>query len=431
MGLLDKLFPQIFQKKSERIAINTFTGAGEITLLGIGGKQFIEDGYKSNPQLFSIINWIIKRTSRVKWQLFDVTNPEEKVEIFDHDYLTLINKPNPFQSKREFYEALTGYKKITGEVFVHGVAPQAGVNMGIPQELWVIPTPIVVPKFNSVGVPDLYEIRSAVKTETIPTEEMMYLKEFNPGSGNRGLSMIEAGVKTVTMSNDTYEANMRLLQNSGAKGILSLDDDNASATQEQVDLIEEKLNRKQGGPSKYGKAHVSSLKWNWQSIGLSAKDLVLIESHGLNLQDMCNLAQLPTELFNDKSASTFNNVQEARKTGITDAVIPENDAIRDGFNMWLTPTFEKRDKKKYVLDHDTRIYPELQKNMKELVDWLNVAWWFTGNQKLEQMDMPQSDNPVMSEILLPTSLIPSGEPEELEKAYQRLNAIKDKQSNVA
>ena len=430
MSRFTKFLKTIGLHVKQRQTINTFTGISQINLIGIGAKQFIKDGYKANPMLFAIINWITKRASKVEWQLLDVTNPKEPEEVFDHDYLTLLNHPNPMQSKREFYESAIGYKKITGETFIHGVSPENGINMGIPKEMWVIPSPIMEVEFDGVGMPSGFAIVGVGRSTEVPVEQMMYLREFNPGENNRGLSPIEAGAKVVSMSNDAYEANMRLLQNAGAKGILSLDDD-ASVTQEQLDVMETKMNEKYGGASAYGKKHISNLKWKWQQIGLSAKDLVLIETHSLNREDMCNMYQLPTELFNDKESSTFNNVQEARKTGLTDAVLPEIDSLRDGFDIWLTPLFNERDKKKYKLVHNKKVYPELQKNMKELVEWLAPAWWFTGNQKLEAMDMPTSENPLMDDILLPTNLVPTGEPEDLEKAHARFTRTKNKESDVA
>jgi len=424
MKLLDTILDRVGLQIKQRAITNTSIG-NELQLIKIGPDKFIKDGYKANPILFSAINWITTRVSKVKWQLFDVTNTEEKIEIFDHDYLRLINNPNPAQSKREFYESACGYKKINGETFIHGVSPDNGVNEGIPQELWVLPSPIMSVKFDGSGIPTKYIVQTA-QQQVIEPNAMMYLREFNPGTGNRGMSPIEAGVKVVTQSNDAYTANMRLLQNLGAQGLLSIDDDNANPTTAQIDRMETQINQKYSGASNYGRVMVNSLKWKWQQIGLSATDLALIESQRLSREDICNLFQLPTALFNDPSASTYNNIQEARKTAITDAVIPENDALKDGYNRWLTPLFNDRDNKKYWLTHDVMAYPELQKNHKELTEWLSQAWWMTGNQKLSIMEMAISDNPLMDEILLPTNLMPIGsDHDELVKAYSRHLEIDD------
>ena len=400
---------------------------GEFSLMGVGPKVYIDEGYKANPNLFSAISWITQRVANTKWQLFDTTDNDEHIEIFDHPLLELLENPNPSQSKSEFLESACGYKKITGEAFIHGVSPEMGVNSGKPKELWILPTPIMTVKFDGSGIANKFLIESAGKSEDIPVDEILYIRQFNPGSANRGMSTIEAGKRVVTQSNDAYDANMKLLQNLGPQGLLTMDDAAANPTQEQIDLMEQKINRKYGGASNYGKAMVNSLNWKWQQIGLSAADLSLMESQKMSLRDICNLFNLNSQLFNDPDNTTYNNIQEARKAGITDAVIPEIEAFKNGLNSWLTPKYGENLK----LGYDKNAFPELQKDLKSMAEWLSLAYWLTPNQKLEQMGFPQSDNPIMSEILLPTSVVPSGEPEELEKAYQRLNAIKDKQSNVA
>lgn len=414
MSLWTKLLDKVGLEIKARATINSIMGA-EISLLGIGSNVFIRDAYKANPNIFSTISWITQRVARTKWQLFDVSNKKEKKELFDHPILELLENPNPAQSKTEFLESACGYKKITGETFIQGVSPGAGINQGKPKELWVLPTPMMDVKFDRSGIPIEFVILSKGKKNTIPAEEIMYLRQFNPGEGNRGMSNIQAGIKVVSQSNSAYEANMRLIQNLGAQGILTLDDPNANADQGQIDLMETKINQKHGGASNYGKVMVSSTAWKWQQIGLNATDLALIESQKMSLRDICNLFNLNSQLFNDPDNTTYNNIQEARKAGITDAVQPEIEALRDGFNKWLVPKFGTH----LRLDYDQTTFPELQKNQKELTEWLSQAWWLTGNQKLQIMKMAQNDNPIMNEILIPTNLIPTGTPDDLEKAYSR------------
>ncbi|MFV2016241.1 MAG: hypothetical protein ACC656_12480, partial [Candidatus Heimdallarchaeota archaeon] len=118
-----------------------------------------------------------------------------------------------------------------------------------------------------------------------------------------------------------------------------------------------------------------------------------------------------TILLNDiDNNSTYKNYAEAKKSMITNSVLPHLVDLRDLYNFRLVPLFEKRDKKRYFLDLDLSSIPELMPDMTITSDVAAKAWWLTIDQKLEIMGYAAHDDPeVGSKTLIPSNLIPLDE----------------------
>ena len=402
-------------ERLQRVQVSTVNDA-VVSYMGGDQKAYIKQGYKKNANVYSVINWIVKKAAMTHWQLFEIVDGEKQI-VYKHPLLDLMNRPNPTQGKAEFIESMLGYKLLCGESFVYQISPDNGVNMGVPQELWTIAPPLMSVGFDAFGIPKKYEVQAGARRTEIPSDKVIYMKYWNPDSNSkRGMSPIEAGRRVITQSNDSYTASMKLLQNLGAQGILSVDDD-VEMTQEQIDALETKYAQKYGGPENYGRIIVSGAKMGWTQIGLPATDLELIDSQKMSLRDICNLYNLSSQLFNDPDNKTYSNMKEAKRSGISDVVIPEMELIADEFNRWLVPHFEKQDGKEYMLEMDKGIFTELKEDEQMLATILTNSWWLTPNEKRERMGMGKLDIDGMDDVFAPTSIIPLGFDATLEKAY--------------
>lgn len=374
-------------------------------------KAFIDQGYKLNANIYSVINKISRTAAKAWWQLFDISKGEP-TEILEHELLDLLERPNPAQSRFEFIEAAAGYRQLLGERFILKASPIDGINKGKTKEMYLLPPPAMTVKFTPLGIPIEYKWQSR---DPFKNEQIIYSKLWNPGE-NRGLSPIHAGRRVVTQSNDTYLAGSMLLQNMGAQGFLTLDDKDVELSQPQIDDMEKRFAEKWAGPSNVMKWAILSQKFNWQQIGMKAADLGLADSQKMTLREICNLYGISSQLLNDPENTTYNNVREARKDLITNVVLPELEALTGEFNRGLVPEYEG----KLELRIDKSVFPELKRDTTELVNALTLAWWLTPNRRLELMDEERNENPAMDEIYVPSSVLPIGaDPfDEMEKIFK-------------
>ena len=395
-----KIFGYNVTIKSAKVPVFNPLTVGTLEVMQANAGIYIRDGYKLNTNIYSVVNWIAKKASTIKWIMFE---NEEKLD--KHPFLDVLNHPNPIQGKSEFIENLIGFKLITGESFVHSISLTVGPNKGQPRELSILPPPNVNVKANEFGEPTKYIVRSGANQTEIKPEEVIWFKYWNPTANNiRGMSPIEAGRRVVTLSNDNFLASMKLIQNLGAQGILTLDDPNLEGMSEaELRKWETRYYEKYGMPENYGKILVSNIKTSWTQIGLKATDLALIESQKMSLRDICNMYNLSSQIFNDPENKTFNNVREAKRAGILDVIIPELELIVGEFNRFLTVKFGDN----LRLDFE-RNFHEIKEDEKALVDTLDKAWWLTPNRRLERMGEEPNPDPLMDEIYIPSNLFPLG-----------------------
>src|SRR5699024_653100 len=123
---------------------------------------------------------------------------------------------------------------------------------------------------------------------------------------------IQAARGIVTQSNDTYKANSRALQNMGAEGMLS-NEDETDLTDQQISQLQKDLKARGAGPENFKKILVNTAKWRWVRFGISPVDLNIIESMKMSLRDLCNVYGISSELLNDPDNKTNSNKKESRR----------------------------------------------------------------------------------------------------------------------
>jgi len=304
---------------------------------------------------------------------------------------------------------------------VHGVILENGVNAGLINELYAMPSQYMRVRATAKGenVVSGYSLEIGSRRTDFEPEEVLHMKYWSPdyeGTGSHlyGLSPLHAGARVVRQSNDAYTAQTALLQNSGAMGILAVDPD--SMTEEQASQLENQYYRKYGGPHKRGRIVITGAKMDWKQIGMSAVDMNILESQKYSLRDLCNIYQINSALLNDPDNKVYNNVKEARKALYYEKVLPELDTFRDELNRWLTARYNEKTGGNFYIDYDLESVPALQADMKLVMEQVKDAWWITGNEKREAMGYDH--DPVMDQFFVPAGLLPLGATEETEKQLE-------------
>ena len=366
----------------------------------ISQRNLIEKGYKSNPLIYSAVNQITSSISRGRFQT--LANEEQ----IDNELTQLLLQPNKITGFTEFQRQYHGFKQLTGETFVLMLGPDNGLNSGKITEMWVLP-PFMIEeiKFDQSGlIPIKYNLRGELNgVRSIPAENIIHDRFWNPNSV-RGLSPLEAARLVVGQSNDSYEAAARLLQNAGAIGMLTSRSAKDGVIFDEVAAgkLKKEIRNKAQGAQNYGDWLVTSAELDWVSFGMNAVDQGIISGREDSRRDIANAFGMSSILLNDVKNSTYSNVREAREELIENISIPQLWEQIGHYQRKLIPRVAQGT----TLKLSTNLFTELKEDFQELGKTLDKVWWFTGNQKLERMGMPKSDNPLMDEIFMPSNLIP-------------------------
>lgn len=423
-----------------------------------GVEAYIKKAYQLNADVYSIISFIAGKVAITPFGLYEVKDQKallkykslssnhyskdtEKLKTKalkqvegNHRILNMLNKaPNDYMTASEFKYGSTVYRLATGNTYIRGFGPEAEPTKFV--EMHLLPTQWTL----SMGGGQYNAVRAYRMTwdaEEIPTWQVSHSKYFNPdfqfpsNPHMVGQSPLQAAANAVNRSNSGYEASTKAFQNGGMAGIL-YQDGGQDLTDPQRQDLQEHIDKKVSGAGNYKQILAASSKLGWLKIGESPVDLGVLDSLAADLRTLCNIFHLNSALFNDPENKTFNNISEARKAAITDAVLPELTAMRDQYNLWLVPGWEKADGKKYFIDYDASVFPELAASMKDLAEWLERAWWITPNEKREQMDYDKIEDPAFDEPFVPIGVTPlsAATPEdgqsdaEFQKAFNNLDYL--------
>lgn len=416
--------------------------------------SFIKKAYKINADTYSIISFIAGKSAIVPFTLYEVVNEKALMKYKamttgafgpkalqlqtkalkevdgGHRMLDMINKaPNDYMTASEFKYGWVVYRLLTGNSFIRGFAPEAQPDKFV--EMHLLPSQMTVP----LGATQYAAVRAYKMTwhpEEIPATDVSHSRYFNPDfefPGNPftiGQAPLEAAAATVLRSNSAMEASTKAFQQGGMAGIL-FQDGGADLSEPQRRDLQDHIDNKTSGGGNYKQILAASSKMGWIKVGESPVDLGIIQSLLADLRTLCNIFHVNSAIFNDPENKTFSNISEARKAAITDAVLPELTALRDALNLWLVPGWNKADGKKYYLDYDASVFPEMQMNLKEMVEWLEKAWWLSPNERRVQIDYDVM-GPEYDQIFVPNNLMPlgSGDPDadiDFEKAFAMVGNI--------
>ena len=397
-------------------------------------ENFINEGYRKNATVYSIINLISKAASSVPINVFKKVNESQLkkykamtsgfmdgtiihkselikkhalVELEHTDLDMLLDRPNPAQSYASWISEVVAFGKLTGNRFIYGIGPDTGDNVGKYKELYVMPSQIMEVISGGILEPvKEYSVEYNGQFK-IPAEQICHIKDFNPyydGTGSHlyGQSPLKAGFRAMTTNNEAAQTGVKYLQNQMARGVLMSDEGDLNEVQAQQ--LKDKFKNTYQSSNNAGDVIITPKKLSWVNFGLSASDLSLIEQYNASIKDLCNIFNVPVQLLNNTDSASYHNMKEAKKALYQNAVIPELLKIRDELNRWLTPKFGED----LFIDFDFSVIPELQEEMDKVVAQMSSSWWLTPNEKRAAMSYAEENNEALNDYFVPVNLLPIG-----------------------
>ena len=398
--------------------------------------NLIKDGYQGNADVYSIINYISTLASNIDWTLSEIKDEKALIslknreeydvktmelekkaleQISSHPILDVLANPNPKQTRSEFIYNWCGYKLMTGNAYINGVAPAIGINKGLFKELYIMPSQFMEILPGGIRQPiKKYILHAGITKINFEPEVINHSKYFNPdfidGQSLFGMSPLQAAFRNVQSSNDADIARVRAFQNQGAIGMISAgsNEEKMKMSNEELKSLSDKYQEKFGGVENFNKVLFTTAMTKWDNMGLSPVDMAILDSKVHDLRTLCNIYSVQSQIFNDPANKTFNNQREAKKAAMTDAVMPLLNSLRDELNLWLVPAYEKQEERKLFLSPDWKSVAVLQEEIEKLVNWLLKSWWLTPNQRLRIQGIEESTDPNMDKIYVPRNLIELG-----------------------
>lgn len=426
---------------------------GSVVWMADNSAAYIKDGYQGNDIVYGVLKRIEEKIKIATWAQYKVVDESSlkqykmhlkagdytKAEKYQRKALELMTNfnlrtgkwkellewPNEYETWGDFVANGAAYKMLTGNKFWWAERLDEGANAGLPNGIYALP-----PQFISIlaktGWPVKvlgYQLNSG-QILKFPLEDVMHERYFNPsydinGSHLYGQSPLQAATKVLTRNNYNKKAGAAKFENSGATGVLFIDDDRIapSEAQAQVDAIKAKWSTEYTGAQNYGKIAHSGYKTGFTSITETARDMQLIDADNLDLQRLCAIWQAPSRLFNDPNNQAEANVVESERQLTSNCALPQLTACRDNLNRkgkdWGIESY---------IDFDLSVYRELQEDQGKKWEWVKQLT-VPEAYKLEMMGLDVPDE-------LPKDLIIiDGNKMTLEDLMNRLTVDQQNQVN--
>lgn len=243
-----------------------------------------------------------------------------------------ITKPNPEQTRLEFFEQLITSLDLRGDAFILTVRDQ----MGDVVEVYVL-HPDRVKIIRRPGEPVFYEYRNkASDAPTIlTTQDIKHIPAFLLPGEFRGRSPIEACRMVVggAMAADTYAAAY-FGNSANPGGIIEVPE---MATEEQVLDITRNWNQSHSGPYQAGKIGVITGGGTFKPLSINASDAQLLEARKFGVEEIARIFNVPISLLGHPvaGAMSFASVEAQNLSFVQHSLRPLLERIEQALSELL------------------------------------------------------------------------------------------------
>lgn len=343
-------------------------------------------GYMDSEAIYSIVNKIAGTASAVPMKM--VTAEGEDIE--SHWVLDLLENPNPDNTFKELLFNYYVYLLSIGNSFIY--SPK--LDSGRTTELWTMPSDLVNVMSGPFWEP-VYGYRFIEGNQEImfPKETVMHGKLFNPrflsGSWVYGLSPIEVAAEVIRALNAGVQ-RQAMLAETGAPPFIISSETPEGLTPPQQEMLEDTYKKKYTDDGDVSSPMLTGTPVKVQRVGVSSADLELIAASDNGWAILCNIYGVDSILFNDKRASTYNNVEQVREDFYEHTIRSLNLAFAERLKKFLIPNETNR------FEFDYSNIAVLQKafyTKAQTVDALTVLTMDEKREILGYEPMKESDKP--------------------------------------
>ncbi len=289
-------------------------------------RRATREGYKISVYVYRAVRTIVAAGSGIPWMVLD----REGEEILDHPFTRVLRRPNPAMSGQDLMELLMAHLLLPGNALW-----QPLVVGGQIRELW----PVMPDKVRPIPSKQPGEWLEAWEIEGqrhVPPETFIHFQQFDPGNPYWGTGPLLAAARTIDTDNEALDTQKISMQNRAIPdGIFTPNLE--VMTREQFAEANRQIAEVYTAKGKRRAPWVITAKY--QQMALSPVEMDYIASRLANKQDIAAAFGIDSAFLGDKSASTYNNLVEMKRSLYEQAVLPMLDDIKATMNLRIAPLY--------------------------------------------------------------------------------------------
>jgi HK97 family phage portal protein len=338
MGILGSLFGR---KDSAVGSLISMRRIGKPVWSERNFKAFAKEGYTQNVIAYRAIRLIAENVASIQPLIY-----EGRRELSEHPFLTVLNRPNPWQGRADLIDAFTAFGRIAGNAYLEAVELDGDIR-----ELYTLRPDRMKAIAGRRGYPQAWqycidgEAKATFAMDVGPTVQtpILHFKEFHPTDDWYGLSPMEAAAFSVDVHNAAGGYNKALLDNSaapsGALVVKGGDGKDNQLTDDQFTRLKREMDEKMSGARNAGKPLLLEGGLEWQAMGFSPKDLEFTSGKREAAREIALAFGVPPMLLGIPGDNTYSNYKEANRALWRQTILPLADRIFGAIGNWVQPTY--------------------------------------------------------------------------------------------
>ncbi len=293
--------------------------------------HFAKTGFSGNAIAYRSVRMIAEAAASVPLLLY-----KNNIEQAAHPLLDLLGQPNPAQGGRELIETIVSFLLVAGNSYIEVSSleetPRELVPLR-PDRMQVIP--------GAKGWVESYRYSVNGAFATLPAENVLHLKLFNPLDDYYGLSPLEAAARSLDTHNAASAWNKAMLDNAARpSGALVFSGGDGQLSPDQFERLKSELEQNFQSAANAGRPMVLEGGLDWKEMGFSPKDMDFINSKNNAAREIALAFGVPPMLLGIPGDNTFSNYAEANRVFWRQSVIPILRRVMDALSRFVGSQFE-------------------------------------------------------------------------------------------
>jgi HK97 family phage portal protein len=364
-------------------------------------RKATREGYKISVFVYRAIRTIIQAASGIPWVALD----DKGEPIEGHPFAKVWAKPNPQFSGQDNMEFIIAHQLLCGNALLQPI-----IVGGKPKEFWMVMPDLVQPIPSDVPGEWLkgWRVTTAGGNQhDVPPDQFLHFMQVDPGNPYWGMGPLMSAARTIDTDNEAQDTQKISMQNRATPdGVFTHE---SVLTPEQFEEARRQIRENFLAKSKKREPWVLGAGAKWNQMSMTPVEMDFIASRLANLRGIAAAFGLDPWWLGDRSASTYNNIIEARKALYIEVVLPMLDDIKSTLNLRIAPMYGN-----ITISYDTSKVAALRADYSAKVEQAKTLWamGIPFDQINERLEMGFEEFPGWDRGYLPMTLLPTSAPAE-------------------
>lgn len=302
--------------------------------------SFSIEAYSQNVIVYRSINMIATSIAYIPIISYVKDSVGNKTRDVNNKFLDVIENPNLYTTKAEFFEQIVVNLMIYGDAFI------MKNDTNPPTELFVLKNEVVNIEYDYHKVVYGYTVQSEGEESFFPVNtlypDILHMKVFNPKHHVNGFSPMKCAKSSIEQYNQSIEWNKMILMNgarpSGAMIVKQDQYGNSNLSEEQFCRLKNEIDELFSS-NNVGRPILLEGGVEWKEMSLSPKDMDFMNCKNSAARDIALAFGVPPQLLCIPGDNTYSNLSEARIGLWEQTILPLAEKLKDKLNSWLSGYF--------------------------------------------------------------------------------------------